>query len=113
MSKQGDKLAVHRRDCVRLSPLRVVTASSVPLGCVFGTMAVWTAHLAGAGIVLTAIAGHVGLQRQWIAAAVAPAAIAACLAAPPCCWPRMPSTVRRQPWPRNCWRRSRSVPPRE
>jgi hypothetical protein len=64
MSKHGDKLAVHRRDCVRLSPLRLVTASSVPLGCVFGTMAVWTAHLAGAGIALTAIAGHVGLHRQ-------------------------------------------------
>jgi hypothetical protein len=67
-----------------VSPIRAMTASSSVLGCALGAMAAWTAHLAGAGIVLTAVAGHVGLlQRQWIAAALAPAAVVTCLAAAP------------------------------
>ena len=85
MSKHGDKLVAQRCSVCR-SPLTVVTASFVPLGCAFGTMAAWTAHMAGAGIVLTAIAGHVGLQRRWSAAAVAPVAVASCLAATPLLW---------------------------
>jgi hypothetical protein len=60
-----------------------MTAFSAPLGCAFGTMAAWTAHCAGVGIVLAAIGGHLGWQREWIAAVVAPVAVATCIAATP------------------------------
>jgi hypothetical protein len=66
-----------------VTPIRLMMASSAPVGWAFSAMAAWTAHLAGTGIILTAISGLAGWQREWIAAAVAPAAIAACLAATP------------------------------
>lgn len=67
-----------------VSPIRAMTATTSVFGCALSAVAAWTAHLAGAGIAGTAIAGHVGLlQRQWLAAAVAPAAVATSLAATP------------------------------
>ena len=81
--------AVGEAELVRLSPvglltpMRLMMASSAPVGWAFSAMAAWTAHIAGTGIILTAISGLAGWQRDWIAAAAAPAAVAACLAATP------------------------------
>jgi hypothetical protein len=88
-SESADSAAVGGRELIRLSPaslatpIRFMMASSAPVGWAFSAMAAWTAHIAGTGIILTAISGLAGWQREWIAAAVAPAAVAACLAATP------------------------------
>jgi hypothetical protein len=88
-SESADSAAVGGRELIRLSPaslatpIRFMMASSAPVGWAFSAMAAWTAHIAGTGIILTAISGLAGWQRDWIAAAAAPAAVAACLAATP------------------------------
>jgi hypothetical protein len=66
-----------------LAPMRLMVASSAPVGWALSAMAAWTAHVAGTGIILTAVSGLAGWQREWVAAALAPAAVAACLAGTP------------------------------
>jgi hypothetical protein len=81
MSTPKDKRAARRRGAVGEAPIMLMAA---PLVRPFGTMAAaWTAQVAGAGVVAAAFAGMKGWHHAWVAAALAPAAVATCLAVAP------------------------------
>jgi hypothetical protein len=81
MSTPKDKRAACRRGAVGQAQITLMPA---PLACPFGTMAAaWTVQVAGAGVMAAALAGMKGWHHAWVAAALAPAAVAACLAVAP------------------------------
>jgi hypothetical protein len=83
MSTPKDKRAAPRRGAVGQAPIMLMPAPA-PLVCPFGTMAAaWTAQVAGAEVMAAALAGMKGWHHAWVAAALAPAAMAACLVVAP------------------------------
>jgi hypothetical protein len=71
MSGLRERAAAERRDGANLALISRRTADPRIHICGFEMLAAWTAHLVGAAIVLSVIAGLTGYRREWSAAAAA------------------------------------------